>query len=156
MRALASLLVAILTTGTLLVACGEPAPARHAAAEPPCEAPGARQIVEQLGARMKQVSLQAPDSVVVRRIREAYGPLVTPDLLETWIADPGRAPGRRVSSPWPERIEIRSVKPGRSDSCLVEGEVVYVTSVELVQGGAIMREPVILRVVEDGAWRVSA
>jgi hypothetical protein len=149
-------LVGIFTAVAVMTACGEREPALRAVAEPSCEAPGARHVVERLGDRMKRVSLQAPDSVVRRQIREAYAPLVTPDLLETWMANPARAPGRRVSSPWPERIEVRSVKAGRDDSCLVEGEVVYVTSVELTQGGTAARESVTLQVVADSAWRVSA
>ncbi len=149
-------LVEIFTAGALTTACSESEPALRAAAEPSCEAAGARQLVERLGERMKRVSLQAPDSVVVRQIREAYAPLVTPDLLAAWIADPARAPGRRVSSPWPERIEVRSVKAGRDDSCIAEGEVVYVTSVELSRGGAAARELVRFRLVKDGTWHISA
>ena len=139
------------------------APPREGSASPPaaeaegaCEAPEVRQAVERLGGRLKEVSLLAPDSVVARTIREAYAPLVTADLLAAWLAEPDRAPGRTVSSPWPERIEVHTVEPAGDGACRVEGDVVYVTSVELAQGGAAAREPVTVEVVEDDGWRVSA
>jgi hypothetical protein len=151
-------LAGIFAADAVMTACRErePAPALRAVAESSCEGPGATHVVERLGERMKHVSLQAADSVIVRQIREAYAPLVTPDLLETWIGNPAHAPGRQVSSPWPDRIEVRSVKAGRDNSCLVEGEVVYLTSVELTEGGTAARESVTLQVVADSAWRVSA
>ncbi|MFN2421307.1 MAG: hypothetical protein ABR527_08000 [Gemmatimonadota bacterium] len=60
----------------------------------------------------------------MREIREVYGSLVTPSLLDTWIAEPAGAPGRQVSSPWPERIEVDSMGPAGAGICQVLGEVV--------------------------------
>jgi hypothetical protein len=100
------------------------------------------------------VSLLAPDSVVEREIREAYAPLVTPALLDRWLAEPARAPGRDVSSPWPERNEVSSVAAAGEGRCRVEGAVVYVTSAERAAGGAAARLPVTLLVIADGGWRV--
>lgn len=56
---------------------------------------------------------------------------------------PDHAPGREISSPWPERIEIRSVAAAGPGRGCVAGEVVYLTSVEMVHGGAALRKPVI-------------
>ena len=144
----------------LATACDERAPAPRvsdsvATAERPCDAPAARAVVERLGERLQQVSLQAPDSVARREIRAAYAPLVTSELLAAWTAEPSRAPGRQTSSPWPERIEVRSTTATDAGTCRVDGEVVSVTSVELARGGAAVREPVTLEVVRDhGGWRV--
>jgi hypothetical protein len=146
----------IAATGALATSCDERAPVPRTESARSCDAPGAREVVEQLGQRMKRVSLQAPDSIVVREIRQAYAPLVTPGLLEAWISEPARAPGRQVSSPWPERIEIRSVASAGAGLCRVEGEVVYVTSAEPTQDGAALREPVTLWVRPDDGWRISA
>lgn len=150
----------LLTLAVLGTACTErpstpTAETQSTAAEPACEDPEARAVVERLGGSLKQVSLLAPDSVVVRTMREVYAPLVTPDLLAAWVSEPARAPGREVSSPWPERIEVRSVEPAEEGGCRVEGVVVYVTSME-VEGEEAVREPVSLRVREDGGWRISA
>ena len=161
MRRLVPLLLFV--AGACISACAEPEPTppaepeRTAEAEPPCEAPEVRRVVQRLGERLKHVPLLAPDSVVVRAIRETYAPLVTADLLAAWTAEPERAPGQDVSSPWPERIDVHTVTPAEGEACRVEGDVVYVMSVERTRGGASAREPVTLHIVRrDGGWRVSA
>src|SRR5918992_2146126 len=90
----------------LVVSCDERAPASRTS----CDAPEVRQVVERFGERLQRVSLLAPESVVVREVRAAYAPFVTPELLATWTSNPRSAPGREVSSPWPARIEVRSVQ----------------------------------------------
>jgi hypothetical protein len=150
-------LVLIAAAVIVVSSCDERAPVPRAVTSDSCDAPGVRQLVEQLGQRMKQVSLQAPDSVVAREIRRAYAPLVTPSLLEAWTSEPTRAPGRDVSSPWPERIEVRSVEMDERGLCRVQGEVAYVTSAEVTQGRAASRELVTLFVARlDDGWRISA
>jgi hypothetical protein len=130
--------------------------ARLTQVEASCDTAGVREVVERLGHSLKKVPLSAPDSIVLRLIRETYAAIVTPGLLAAWLADPSRAPGRRVSSPWPERIEIASLEPEAPGICRVEGAVVYMTSVELARGGAAFRERVTLRVENDhGRWRIS-
>jgi hypothetical protein len=148
-------LLLVVVAGTLALSCRERGREPRTQAEPSCDAPGAREIVERLGERLKRVSLRAADSILVREIREAYAPLVTPDLLDRWITEPAGAPGREVSSPWPERIEVRSVEAGSDGTCVVQGEVIYVTSVELTRDSSVMREPVTLRLVKSGEWRIS-
>lgn len=130
--------------------------ATRAETEDFCDASGVREVVERLGTRLKEVPLLAPDSIVVKAIRGAYAPFVTVDLLQAWIAEPTRAPGRAVSSPWPDRIEIDSVAPEGPGACRVEGEAIYVTSAEATQGDAALRERVAVRVRGNGEWRVSA
>ena len=155
-----------LATSTLLLGCterppppeaGEPADEGPAAeAEPSCDTPEVRALVEAFGERLRAVPLLAPDSVVARTIREHYGPLVTPALLDAWTRAPSTAPGRDVSSPWPDRIEVLALTPAEG-TCRVEGEVVYVTSAEVAGGGAAARVPVVLRVEGGpGAWRIGA
>jgi hypothetical protein len=122
-----------------------------------CDETAVRDVVEELGRRLNDVSLSAPDSIAVRQIREAYAPLVVTELLDAWTLQPGDAPGRLTSSPWPDRIEVRSMQPIDDGVCRVDGDVVYLTSVEVAGGGAASREPVRLRVREvDAGWRVSS
>ena len=150
-------LVLIAAAAIVVSSCEGRAPVPRTVTSESCDAPGVRQVVERLGQHMKQVSLQAPDSLVAREIRQAYAPLVTPALLEAWTSEPTRAPSRDVSSPWPERIEIRSVETDERGLCRVQGEVVYVTSAEVTQGGAAARESVSLFVARlDDGWRISA
>jgi hypothetical protein len=140
---------------TVAASCGDDEATRVADAAQSCDAAAAREAVARFGARLRDVSLLAADSVVARAIREAYGPLVTEDLLARWLAEPEDVPGREASSPWPDRIETRSVI-AEGASCIVEGEIVYVTSVEVADGGASVREPVTLRLVQDSGLRISA
>jgi hypothetical protein len=116
------------------------------------------QVVAKFGSMMQQVSLLAPDSIASARLQDAYGGLVTPDLLADWMARPDSAPGRRVSSPWPDRIEVQSVTPAGTDEFDVVGEVVYLTSQEQTAGSRAASEPARLHVrrTGDGSWRISA
>ncbi|HEX6532967.1 MAG TPA: hypothetical protein VF041_00135 [Gemmatimonadaceae bacterium] len=124
----------------------------------------ARDVVTRFGSRMQTVSLLAPDSVVSAEMRDAYGALVTPELLAEWMAHPDRAPGRRVSSPWPDHIRVDSVRAVTDRELEVTGAVVYATSAERArgeeegEGKGARSEPVRLRVGkgDDGSWRIRA
>lgn len=139
----------------LLTACEQQAPPRVAEPAFSCEASEVQAVVLSLGERLKLVPLLAPDSVLVREIREAYEPYVTPELLQTWLSDPASAPGQHASSPWPDRIEIQSVKAAEPGVCRVAGDVVYLTSTEVATGEAAHREPVILYVTNGDAWLIN-
>lgn len=133
----------------------EPAPAPSAQETASCDAATARSLAERLGSRLNDVSVLAPDSIVERELRAAYADLVTPELLESWIANPESAPGRRTSSPWPDRLEVRSV----TAECVVAGEVVLVAStgeagrerVQLEVSGGPDPRVVAWRTLGDGA-----
>ena len=53
-----------------------------------------------------------------------YSDFVDPTLLEEWIRSPANAPGREVSSPWPDRIDIVSLDEISPDVYSISGEVV--------------------------------
>lgn len=142
----------------LMSACGEGEPppgARADAGADACADPALRATVERMGERLADVSLLAPDSVLAGSLREAYGALVTPELLAAWTADPRSAPGREVSSPWPERIDITGVEPADAGECRVEGEIVLVASVAgAAEPGEVAREPATLWLRERDGWRI--
>lgn len=157
------LIPALCATG-LLAACGGPPSDRGAgggaghAIDPAGQQSAVRDLVARFGARMQTVSLLAPDSIRSAQLREAYGALVTPELLADWVAHPDRAPGRRVSSPWPDSIAVQAVREVGAGELEVTGTVLYVTSVERTHGGSAASEPVRLRVrrTADSSWRISA
>jgi len=93
-------------------------------------------LVEEFGKRLQMVSLLAPADALARSMNEQYGSLVTPQLIEKWLAEPLLAPGRLTSSPWPERIEIACIAKTAPEAYAVEGTVVELTSVEKESGGA--------------------
>jgi len=157
------LLPFMMVCSALLAACGRPdAAAGGTSAAVDTAAPldperAVRRLVTLFGSRMQAVSLLAPDSLAASRLQEAYGTLVTPDLLSDWMARPATAPGRRVSSPWPDRIEVKSVTPAGVDEYVVTGALVYASSASGESAARAAARPVRLRVRRsgDGGWRIS-
>lgn len=164
------LAVVLLGCCVLLAGCSAEERADDPAVEadtpaPPPEAPApeiaastaeARRVVEQLGARMKNVSLLAPRATVEPSMRENYAELVDPDLLERWIEDPSTAPGRAVSSPWPERIEVENARELEAERIEVTGSIVEMTSEAAGRGesGRIPVRAVLGR--RDGRWVITS
>jgi hypothetical protein len=102
---------------------------------------------------MKLVSLLAPDSVLVRSLRSAYAPFVTPELMKQWQAAPRSSPGREVSNPWPARIAIESLAVD-GNGCRVTGDVVYVETADT--SSVLELRPLVLHVRQADGWRISA
>lgn len=123
-----------------------------------CDAAAARLVVETFGERLKNVSLLAPDSIVAAEIQANYGGLVTRHLLDGWLFRLDAAPGREASSPWPERIEVDTVLAAGAGTCLVEGKIVYLTSMEVTHGGAEALRPVTMQVQQqdNDGWRINS
>lgn len=145
----------ILIGGLLvIVACGDKQSRieRDSATLTACGA-DARRVVEQLGQRMRLVSILAPDTIAGREIAKAYGPFVAPQLLSAWQKEPATAPGRETSNPWPARIEIGAIQPVGAE-CSVKADVVYVTSGDTAR--EVERRAVTLRLRDQNGWRVSA
>lgn len=114
-------------------------------------------LVEDFGGKLRAVSLQAPKDIVNKSIQENYSDFVTPELLEEWLSDPNTAPGRRLSSPWPDRIEIQSIDNLGDNAYKVKGEIIEITSVEKVSGGAAVKRPVTFVVKIIGSqWLIDA
>lgn len=158
-------LIPMLIAGSMLVvACARPDAASNGASSRAADtaAPldperAVRQLVTLFGSRMQTVSLLVPDSLAASRLQEAYGMLVTPDLLSDWMSRPTLAPGRRVSSPWPDRIEVKSITPSGSDEYLVTGSLIYESSAAGQSVERVAAQPVQLQVRRsgDGSWRIS-
>ena len=90
-------------------------------------------------------------------MEELYTGLASPALLNAWLADPMSAPGREVSSPWPDHIEVTAVERIDADRYRVEGFVVELTSYELTHGGAAARIPIELVVGRTfSGWQITA
>lgn len=98
----------------------------------------ARQVVTQFGDALKDVSLLAPQDTVREEMDSAYGGIVDPALITSWLRDPQHAPGRLTSSPWPQGIEIASATRIGSTTYRVDGSLIDVSN----EGGGIDEEPV--------------
>lgn len=138
-----------LITLAMTFACADSEPQPDVAM---CDEAQARSVAVQFGERLRMVSVLAADSAADRELRQAYEPLVTAPLLEQWLEDPARAPGRQVSSPWPARLEIQSIAPV-AEGCRVEGDIILVTSADTIT--AVAREPVTLLLINEEGWRIS-
>ena len=112
-------------------------------------------LVKSFGEKLKMVSLLAPEDMVKDSIKEYYGEFVSPELLEKWLNDPAKAPGRTISSPWPERIDIISAEKLSDTEYEVKGYIIEVTSVEMAEGGIAASRPAkfIIRNI-DGKWLI--
>lgn len=117
-----------------------------------------RTIVENFGKVLKNVSLLASDSEIIKNMEANYAEYVTPDLLANWEANPSvRAAGRLVSSPWPDRIEISSVERNVDSSYTVSGTLIEVTSDNAQSDSIASTRSVEIKVVlSDGKWLISA
>lgn len=113
-----------------------------------------RDLVENFGKRLQNVSLQAPDAA--QEIQKQYSEFVTPALLEMWMNDVSKAPGRIVSSPWPDRIEITTLSKEGTDRYELTGFVVEITSLEVVNGEVATKIPVRMVVQKvQGSWLIT-
>jgi hypothetical protein len=109
------------------VGCSKPAASPPPVKQKPRVA-SVTDVVEEFGRRMKNVSTLAPHDTAAAAIRKNYSQLVAGTLLQAWTESPERAAGRKVSSPWPDRIEIQTTSAPAADRAVIEGAVVEVTS----------------------------
>ena len=115
-----------------------------------------RSAVTAFGQKLQMVSLTAPPEQARQQMQENYGELVTPELLAQWQNQPDSAPGRKVSSPWPDRIEIMSVEK-TDGKYAVKGEIIEITSVEKTSGGAAARQSIDLTLTKSGdRWLIDS
>jgi hypothetical protein len=87
-----------------------PTPADTTSIIPVSDEHTVRELVVNFGTHLKNVSLLAEPEAVISSIQEEYAPFVSPILMSEWVSDLSRVPGRTTSSPWPERIEIKSME----------------------------------------------
>ncbi len=114
-------------------------------------------LIKDFGRKLQSVSLSAPEDLVQVSMHENYSGLVSPTLLTKWQDDPQNAPGRLVSSPWPDRIEIVSFNKISEKSYEVKGEIIEITSPEKKNGGIAAKRPITLVVEKiNNHWLINA
>ncbi len=111
--------------------------------------------VKGFGKKLQTVSLLAPKDMVEKSIKENYGDFVSQELIAKWVRDLKNVPGRLTSSPWPDRIEIQTVKKLSENVYEVNGEMIEITSKESVSGGIAAKRPITLVVKKaDRRWLI--
>jgi hypothetical protein len=113
-------------------------------------------LVQDFGKKLQMVSLLAPADVLENSLQEHFGEFVAPELLARWKAAPEEAPGRTVSSPWPDRIEVLSAERLPDGSYRVQGEIIEITSAEQSKDEAAAKRSVTLEVkLAENRWLIS-
>ena len=113
------------------------------------------QVVGEFGARLKDVDITAPNQNIVTAVDFNLKGFITNRLYQVFVQDKIRIPGRYVSSPWPERIEINSVQMLDSGSYTVHGSQVVMTDDTLAHGGNAGEEPITLTLKKvNGIWLI--
>ena len=102
-----------------------------------------RALVELFGSRLQNVSVQGPNARHLIALQ--YAGLVAPSLLQRWTAKPLQAPGRYLSSPWPDHVQLVALTYHGATACSVSANVVMMTSAEIAGGGAAALVPVRLQ-----------
>ena len=103
-----TVIAAIMLVFPSLTACGSLSRSQEPSVGNQAEEAEIRSVVVGFGKRLQLVSLQSPNAS--QEIEAQYGGFVASTLLEAWMGDISQAPGRIVSSPWPDRIEITSME----------------------------------------------
>jgi hypothetical protein len=123
----------------------------------PADKQAVRAAVTGFGKRLQLVSVLAPADQAAQAIQDSYAAYVAPGLLTQWKNDPGNAPGKLTSSPWPDRIEISNVAALSNTRYQVDGKVIEITSVEAASGGVAASRSVRLIVERiDGQWLITS
>lgn len=120
------------------------------AANPSDEA-AVRSVVTSFGEKLKLVPLLAPAAQAETAIRENYSPYVADNILSAWETNPKQALGRLTSSPWPDRIDIKTVTLDPDGSYNVQGDIVEMTST----GEAARYQIALLLKKIDGRWLIT-
>jgi hypothetical protein len=105
-----------------------------------------KKLVEDFGGVLANVSLLSPPDILENDMEKYYSPFVCKDLIYEWLDDPAKAPGRLTSSPWPDHIEIADIKIITDNKYKVSGNVVEVTSAEVLEGSFANKYGIILTV----------
>ncbi len=114
-------------------------------------------LVQNFGEQLKMVSLLAPEDLLKKNMEEYYGEYVTPKLIEDWLNDPVKAPGKLTSSPWPERIDVLSVEKLSEGEYEVTGNIIEITSEEVEKGGIAAKRLIELTIKKtDGKWLIDS
>jgi len=113
------------------------------------------QVVGEFGARLKDVVITTSDQDVITAVDFNLKQLITDRLYQVFVQDKIRIPGRYMSSPWPERIEIASLQMLDGGSYTVHGSQVMMTDDTVAHGGNAGEEPITLTLKKvNGIWLV--
>ncbi len=88
-------------------------------------------------------------------MQENYSSLVSPILLAKWQREPLNAPGRMLSNPLPDHLEILTINNTSENVYEVKAEIIETTSTEKINGGIIAKRPITIVVKKiENLWLI--
>ena len=111
-----------------------------------------RNVVANFGQAMQLVSVNGPAELARQAMWDDYRNLVAPQLLAAWAANPPKAPGRTVSSPWPDHIAIDSLQELGPTEYQITGNVILMTSAGPAGSYAVTTTVAVV----DGNWMIAS
>lgn len=116
-----------------------------------------RTLVQDFGKKLQFVMLSDQADTVRKSMQKNYGEYVSPALLSKWMSDLKSAPGRMITSIWPDRISILSFLKNSMDEYTVNGEIIEITSAEQSNGEAASKRPITVDVRKiNGHWIIDS
>jgi hypothetical protein len=117
----------------------------------------AQVVVVDFGQTLQDVSITAPAAEAAQAMGEYYAPYVGPDLLTQWESNTMSAPGREVSSPWPDHATVVGITDDGLGGYRVTGNVVYLTSEDITAGTVASVDPFTATVSKvSSKWMITA
>jgi membrane-bound inhibitor of C-type lysozyme len=115
-----------------------------------------RQVVNDFGQQLKNVSLLSPEEQVRADMENYYNDLVVYETIKKWFKNPLEAPGRLTSSPWPEKIEVDSINEETKEKYLVKGRIIEMTNTEEDEKEKTVERKIDICLAEfDGNWLIT-
>ncbi len=109
--------------------------------KPPTDEFQVRSVVYGLGDVIVNVSLATTTAAIAASMDENYALYVRPDLLETWKADPSKAPTRPITGPRPDSIKIDTVVKNEDGTFTITGAI-YIRAVDHASSTVASNTPV--------------
>lgn len=148
---LLSILATLLVIAAAWYALTHPAP--NGSVSSNVEDSAIRQVVTDFGTKLQTVSLLAPETDRGAAMESNYSGYVAPELIAAWATDSSQALGRTTSSPWPEKIDIVTVRPDGKDF-IVEGNVIEVANTERGTAAAAVYPVTLTLTQRNGHWLI--
>lgn len=96
--------------------------------QPPSDEFQVRSVVYGLGDVIGRVTLATTTQAIAASMDEHYALYIRPDLLETWKADPRKAPTRPITGPRPDSVVIDTVVKNEDGTYTITGAIAIRTN----------------------------
>lgn len=107
---------------------------------------------ELFGDQLKSAMLLVPEEQLKEQIDQLYAPYVSNELIGKWKEQLELTPGRELSSPWPERLDVLSITKLNDETYKLHGQIVEVAGGEVVGTNDVN----LLMKIETDQWKIDS